>query len=99
MNEEALFLQALDKPSGAREGWLDEVCGDDPGLRRRLRTLLEAHENPGSFLTNPAPALYECFGSDRQPESDMATGQGLHLGPGSAVGPYRLLQKIGEGGM
>src|SRR5262249_3559094 len=66
---------------------LDGVCGDDVALRRRLEALLGQHDRAGSFLERPAvPAL-------TAPE-----GSPVGEGPGSVIGPHRLLEPIGEGG-
>src|SRR5262249_49400366 len=85
---ESLFLAALEKPSPAeRAAYLDEACGDDLELHRRVQRLLEAQRNAGSFLQAPAAALGPT-GNPRPPE--------LHR---AMIGPDKLLQQIGEGGM
>ncbi|MBM4071853.1 MAG: DUF1080 domain-containing protein [Planctomycetes bacterium] len=56
MNEEALFNLALDKPPQERSAFLDDACAGDVELRRRVESLLNAHDNPGSFLRDPALA-------------------------------------------
>lgn len=51
MNERTLFLEALEKDSPEQQSvFLDDVCGDDAGLRQRVETLLSAHNDAGSFL-------------------------------------------------
>jgi WD40 repeat protein/serine/threonine protein kinase len=88
MDEESLFHQARGLPPGERAAFLEQACGGDDALRGRVEVLLQAHDNPGSFLGGPA-APPEASGRPRpSPE-----------GPGSRVGPYKLLQQIGEGGM
>src|SRR6202050_5245546 len=83
---ESIFTQALGKPDPERTAYVDQACGGDPGLRQRVLALLEAHAGAGgeSFLTLPP----------RRAPSDVADE-----GPGTRVGPYKLLQQIGEGGM
>ena len=49
--------------------------------------LLKAHENPGSFLQIPAAAELASLGPP------------LPDDPSTVIGPYTLLQPIGEGGM
>ena len=51
-----------------------------------MEVLLRAHANPGSFLATPAAALFPAIG--HPPAED----------PGNSIGPYKLLEKIGEGG-
>jgi serine/threonine protein kinase/WD40 repeat protein len=88
MTEEALFTAALALASHAeRRAFLDQACATDTGLRQRVEALLHAHDNPDSFLEAPSPGL--------QPTADDACSER----PGMVIGPYKLLQQIGEGGM
>jgi tetratricopeptide (TPR) repeat protein/serine/threonine protein kinase len=86
VNEELLFHQALAKPEAERPAFLDEACGGNSAVRQRLDVLLRAHANPGSFLKAPA--------RDVAATIDEPTGER----PGSVIGPYKLLEQIGEGG-
>ena len=72
----------------ARAAYLDEVCAADPDLRRRVERLLDAQPKVGSFLDSPAAG----------PTLTLAPPQAME-GPGTVIGPYKLLQQIGEGGM
>src|SRR5437660_6097456 len=96
MNEETLFHLALDRPPGERVAFVEELCGGDPVLRQRVRVLLHAHDNPGSFLARPALDTDPTHGgaSDTDP-----AGLPAALAPGGWIGPYHLLRLIGEGGM
>src|SRR5262249_26735384 len=86
---EALFLAALDQATPAdRAAFVDEACAGQPELRQRVRELLEAHDESRGPLDAP-PA--DIGGSAALPSASAA--------PGTAIGPYRLLQPIGEGGM
>lgn len=85
-----LFARCLDLPVDAREAFLAEACrGDEPLLRRVSAMLAGADDErflsePTGQLPNAAPA---------QPDSaEVAEG------PGARIGPYKLLQQIGEGG-
>jgi serine/threonine protein kinase len=82
----AVFLEALDC-NGADEltRFLDRACGPDPALRARVEELLRAHRDAGAFLG----------GSGAQD----ATGDApIAERPGTVIGPYKLLEQIGEGG-
>jgi serine/threonine protein kinase len=81
-----LFCDALDLAAAERAAYLDRVCGDDLDLRRRLERLLEAHEACASFLAAP-------------PAVAATVDEPIREGPGSRIGPYKLLEPIGEGGM
>jgi serine/threonine protein kinase/WD40 repeat protein len=67
-------------------GYLDEACAGDPHLRRQVEVLLRAHGQPNSLLDGAPRALAAT--ADRP----------LCEGPGTVIGPYKLLEQIGEGG-
>jgi serine/threonine protein kinase/tetratricopeptide (TPR) repeat protein len=87
----ALFNEALDRPDGPdRLAYLDQACSENPALRSQLETLLKAHDEAGGFLATV----------DHAPMSTVTVRPPSILeGPGTTVGPYKLLQQIGEGGM
>src|SRR5262245_51034581 len=87
MSEENIFHQALAKPAAERAAFLDAACDDDSALRQRIEVLLQAHENPGSFLNSPSPAFAGTL--DEPAVAECA---------GTVIGAYRLLERIGEGG-
>jgi serine/threonine protein kinase/Tfp pilus assembly protein PilF len=88
MNEETLFHEALKTPSAQRAAFLADACGGDLALRHRMEILLEAHDNPDSRLNPNSPAFIPTIA---QPASVVALN--------NQIGPYKLLQPIGEGGM
>jgi tetratricopeptide (TPR) repeat protein/serine/threonine protein kinase len=93
MTEESLFHQALEQPAEQRAAFLERACGDE-AMRRRLEALLHAHDHPASFLAqppvNPAGVMEAPPPPDGSPHRE---------GPGDHIGAYKLLQRIGEGGM
>src|SRR5688500_11532017 len=55
MDEETLFEALRHKGTPAeRASFLDEACGVDDDLRRRVEALWKAHHDAGSFLRMPA---------------------------------------------
>jgi WD40 repeat protein/serine/threonine protein kinase len=84
----AIFWEALDCPSEAeRRAYLDRACQGDATLRTRIDALLVAHQNAGDFLEEPVPT----------PIVSRRDATPLE-GPGTIIGPYKLLEQIGEGG-
>jgi serine/threonine protein kinase len=83
-----VFDEALRRAAGQdRARYLDEACGGDPELRRRVERLLRAVAEAGSFLEPPA--------RDPSPTVDQPPAEG----PGTVLGPYKLIEQVGEGGM
>src|SRR5437870_6562579 len=88
MNERDLFIAALQRQNAAdRSAFLDEACASNADLRQQVEVLLREHDQLGSFLESPAGAS---VGTVDEP---------LTVRPGTVIGPYKLLQQIGEGGM
>ena len=88
MQEQSIFIEALDKEDPAeRAAFLAQVCASDPALRQRIERLLQRHQQADSFLESPVAAQ---VGTVDQPLTER---------PGTLIGPYKLLQQIGEGGM
>src|SRR5215472_7910130 len=87
MTERDVFEAALELPPENRVAYLDGVCGADAALRQRLEALLRKHDRAGSFLEQPAVAAQVT--ADEPPVSER---------PGAVIGPYKLLEQIGEGG-
>ena len=74
-----------------RQAYVAGVCGADTGLRHEVEELLRHHGGLGSFL--------EACGGDAPTGSyGPATHPIAVEGPGTAIGPYKLLEQIGEGG-
>jgi hypothetical protein len=54
MNEESLFVAALERPTaGERRAFLEEACAGDLALRRRVERLLAAHLKTLGILDEP----------------------------------------------
>jgi serine/threonine protein kinase len=85
--EEAIFNAALEiDVADQRSAYLDAACGDQPGLRQRVEALLRRHAEREGPL-------------DRPDFSRVATtDRPLAERPGTVIGPYQLLEQIGEGG-
>src|SRR5689334_19915949 len=84
-----IFYAALDIETGQRQAFLDDACSGDRLLRQEVESLLASHEEAGSFLAAPAMEVAARAVADDQAELAM----------GSKIGPYRMLTKIGRGGM
>jgi serine/threonine protein kinase len=87
-NIRSIFDRAIEIASETdRKAYLDEACAAAPELRQQVEALLRAHAEAGSFLNAPAEG-------ERTQSFDPIAER-----PGTVIGPYKLLQQIGEGGM
>jgi eukaryotic-like serine/threonine-protein kinase len=87
MTERSIFMEALDiADPHERAAYLDQACAGDDALRNRIDELLRAHTQTGNFLEVPATDLLA-----------SADGPSVSERAGTVIGPYKLLEQIGEG--
>ena len=85
---QALFCEAIEKKSPEeRRAYLDSACAGNADLRGQLEDLLDSHREARNFLGGSTP-------DELSPNIPLPTER-----PGTKIGPYKLLEKIGEGGM
>ncbi|MCZ6818342.1 MAG: serine/threonine-protein kinase [Calditrichaeota bacterium] len=82
---EQLFQAALDLASENRLEFLRDACKDNEALLSEVLALLDADASDDSFLDRPLLA------SSTRPHH-------VHT-PGERIGPYRIVDEIGSGGM
>lgn len=83
---EEIFLEALDIPPGEREAFILKVCGGSPDLIHAVRAYLADSQAADAIFSARASVGFSSAGS-------------LFLDqPGDQIGPYTLLELIGEGG-
>jgi tetratricopeptide (TPR) repeat protein len=80
----SIFLAALERAPDQWPAFMDEACGGNAELRVRVEELLHAHQSMGSI-----------HGRGER----TAAYQPVSAGPGMVIGPYKLVERIGEGGM
>ncbi len=95
MNEDSIFAAALSKTDPIeRADYLDVACGGDSGLRLRIEQRLAEKD------TDPQTPTMESNPDDTAGFiAPPPVGSPLKEGPGSLIGPYKLLHPIGTGGM
>src|SRR4051812_6197379 len=88
-----LFVAALRTAPEQRDAYVTEACAGDEALWQRVKDLLAAHEQAGSFLASPAADLGLGVTANQRLATPTGGGAGEVIG-----GRYRLLERIGEGG-
>jgi serine/threonine protein kinase/tetratricopeptide (TPR) repeat protein len=88
LDEAAIFNAARQMATPeARRQYVQEACGTDLELQRRVEALLRAHEEEETFLTFPTEEFRAILSASADEGSE------------TSIGPYRLIHRIGEGGM
>jgi eukaryotic-like serine/threonine-protein kinase len=90
--EQQIFIAAL--PLATREersAYLNDACAGDAALRQGVEALLQAYDQAGNSL-DPDVTVKS------PPSTDLPAVEPFTEKPGSLIGRYKLLQKIGEGG-
>jgi WD40 repeat protein/serine/threonine protein kinase len=98
---DTVFCAAIEISSGEeRAAYIARACGDNNELRDRVERLVAAHFQAGSFMESPAEVRHSPQEADDQRGRSLAaTSADAHADrPGTVIGPYKLLEQIGEGG-
>jgi serine/threonine protein kinase/WD40 repeat protein len=103
---DTIFAAARERPAAERGAFLAEACAGDADLRREVESLLAYDRNAHDFMEVPAHRLVQPPGSMETPGMNVSDFIGAHLGHyeigallGKGIGPYHVLQVLGEGGM
>jgi hypothetical protein len=89
--KERLFNAAAELiNSGQRAAFLDAACASDPSLRAEIEDLLRHDDAAAGYLSSPALAADNASQATEPPPAEPQLAR---------IGPYKLLEPIGEGGM
>jgi serine/threonine protein kinase len=82
------FQQTFDLPVGERQAYLDEIGLEDDSLRDAVESLLRAHDLAEHFTESGSSVS---VGELSPASQELMTGRQL--------GPYTVLEELGQGGM
>ena len=83
-----IFHAASELEGAERQTYLDANCDGDESLRREVESLLEANSEAGNFISQPVAGAFA---------SRLLKGSAFS--PGEVLGHFRIISKIGSGGM
>lgn len=83
-----IYHAASELGGEARSRFLDSRCDGDESLRREVESLLAADREAGNFISEPVVGAFA---------TDLLRGNGFS--PGETIGHYRIVSKLGTGGM
>ncbi|GEM_PF-560268 len=92
-----LYEAALGLSAERRSTFLRERCGGDEDLRREVEALLASDDS--RFLGGNAMDDAARIIADEEPENVEPRQESGRRTPGSFIGRYRLIVRLGEGGM
>jgi eukaryotic-like serine/threonine-protein kinase len=87
MSESGIFKAVVKLAPDQRAAFLDKACDSNQELRREVESLLRAHDTSGNFLRE-----------NSSPPQQTADYDSISERPGTVIGPYKLMEQIGEGG-
>ncbi|MGA2136684.1 MAG: serine/threonine-protein kinase [Bryobacteraceae bacterium] len=85
---QAMFLEATERPESERRSFLENECGGDTELMARVTAMLEADHAGDSWLDRGLSNVASQMLDDTAEAFDL-----------TEVGPYRLKEMLGRGGM
>jgi len=91
---EELCHRALELDESRRADLLERSCGDDEGLRHEVESLMAHEKKAEHFIDSPAPDMMGKLVANEPAITDSAAKL-----VGSKVSHYRVLEKLGSGGM
>ena len=93
--EQKLFERALGHPPGAeRQAFLDAACAGNPALRQSLDELLQWESEADALFAGTSHTLASLASLAPLAPDPSGTNPAI----GTSIGPYKILELIGEGG-
>src|SRR6516162_6217268 len=93
---DSLLQSVLERRPENRDAFLHEICAGDEALERELRSLVHLEGDAGRVLDRPAIAV---AASSLARDGNQSSLEGVDTLIGRSISHYRIIVKIGAGGM
>ncbi|MBX3382122.1 MAG: tetratricopeptide repeat protein [Phycisphaeraceae bacterium] len=95
-----VLIELADLPPEAQAAALHTACAGNDTLRAEVQALLDAEARSGGLLGSPTAIREDdvTIAAETRASHGVPIPALLREAPGSCIGPYKLLQLIGEGG-
>src|SRR5215203_5757217 len=84
-----IYHAALELGPKQRDAFLAKACVGDEALLREVKSLIDSNDQAGEFIRLPALEV----------AAELLTTHQIGLLPGKSLGPYKILELLGSGGM
>src|SRR2546425_2202720 len=86
---EEVLQAALDRPTHERASFLNEACSGNEELRQEASSLIDAYDEAGDFIEDPAIAH----------DAHVLISNYQQNNIGREIGPYQIIERVGAGGL
>ncbi|HEX9047695.1 MAG TPA: serine/threonine-protein kinase [Verrucomicrobiae bacterium] len=93
-----VFYAAVEMAPEKRQDYLNQACAGDPTLQARVEKMLASYSEADRFFQESLQSSIDFAQLGREVTAVARQYSGLDEEPEKQVGPYKLIERLGEGG-